>query len=212
VLVTIGPISLHQSVPSRWDELSVRELIERAQQDDRDALGALVRRVQKLVYLTLHQLAPDRDDVADLAQEALLKMCRNIKSLRNPDTFKVWLNRILTNLYYDELRKQARRQPVISMDAAGWGDGDETAPTLDVPDERYMPERVVMTAELQHHIRHCMGQLPEQFRLIVVLRDVQGLTYEEIAELTGVTLGTVKSRLARARAKLQQMILPFVQA
>jgi RNA polymerase sigma-70 factor, ECF subfamily len=133
--------------PSKWDDVPLRDLILKAQQDDREALGGLVRRVQKLVYLSLHQLAPDRDDIADLAQDALLKMCRNIKSLRSPDTFKVWLNRILTNLYYDELRKQSRRQTPLSMDTTLWSD-DEEAPTLDVPDERYAPDKLVMTAEL----------------------------------------------------------------
>jgi RNA polymerase sigma-70 factor, ECF subfamily len=198
------------SLAERLDELALPALIERAQQDDREALGALVRRVQKLVYLTLHQLAPDRDDVADLAQDALLKMCRNIKGLRNPATFKVWLNRILTNLYYDELRKQARRQPTISIDDTGWGDDDTMQ--LDLPDERYAPERLVMTAELQQYIRESMAKLPEQFRLIIVLRDIQGLSYEEIGEITELNLGTVKSRLARARQKLQAMIRPFLNA
>ena len=198
------------TLAERLDELALPALIERAQQDDREALGALVRRVQKVVYLTLHQLAPDRDDVADLAQDALLKMCRNIKGLRNPATFKVWLNRILTNLYYDELRKQARRPTALSIDDSGWRD-DEATP-LDVPDERYTPERLVMTAELQQHIRECMAKLPEQFRLIIVLRDIQGLSYDEIAELTQLNLGTVKSRLARARQKLQLLLRPFLEA
>jgi RNA polymerase sigma-70 factor, ECF subfamily len=189
-------------------DLDMSDLILKAQSDDKEALGELVRRVQKRVYLSLHQLAPEREDIADLAQDVLLKMCRNIKSLRTPATFKVWLNRILTNLYYDELRKTSRRQPALSLDDMGYD--DEGPSPMDVPDERYSPDKVVMTAELQSQIRACMAELPEPFRLMIVMRDIQGLTYEEIAELTSLNLGTVKSRLARARQKLQLLLTPLL--
>src|SRR3712207_4287473 len=92
--------------------LSTEDLVVRAQEGQMSALEELVSRYQRLVYVTLHQLAPERNDINDLTQEVLLRMCRSIKSLRNPKTFKYWLNRIITNLFYDELRKADRKSVV----------------------------------------------------------------------------------------------------
>ena len=96
--------------------LSTDELVIRAQADSISALEELVVRYQRLVYVTLNQLAPERNDISDLTQEVLLRMCRSIKSIRNPKTFKYWLNRIITNLFYDELRKAPRKLRTISLD------------------------------------------------------------------------------------------------
>lgn len=194
--------------------MSTEELVERAQQDDMQALEELVQRYQRSVYLTFYQLAPERNDIADLTQEALLRMCRSIKSVRNPKTFKFWLNRIITNLFYDELRRSPRQLRTVSMDEPlfkgenGEGEGQVSR---DIPDKSLHPEHLVLNTELDEKIHEAIANLPEQFRTIIVLRELQGLSYEEIASLTNSNLGTVKSRLARARLKLQEAIGPYLK-
>lgn len=199
------------SSKTRLKELDIQDLVEKAQQDDMRALEELVSRVQKNVYITLYQLAPERNDLADMTQDVLLRMCRSIKSLRNPKTFKYWLNRIITNLFYDELRKAPRRLNTVSMDYSVSPDGEDNTETRAIPDVKEEPERLALHGELDEKIREAIASLPEQFRTIIVLRELQGLTYEEIANLTQSNLGTVKSRLARARMKLQELLEPYTK-
>jgi RNA polymerase sigma-70 factor (ECF subfamily) len=195
--------------------LSTEELILRAQQEQgpgqMNALEELVSRYQKLVYVTLYQLAPERQDITDLTQEVLLRMCRSIKSLRNPKTFKYWLNRIITNLFYDELRKAPRQLKTISLDEPVYEGDDDQSPARDIPDASEMPDKVALNSELDAKIQQAIQNLPEQFRTIIVLREIQGLSYEEIASLTDTNIGTVKSRLARARLKLQEVLEPYLK-
>jgi RNA polymerase sigma-70 factor (ECF subfamily) len=202
----VGPSKTKESLRS----LSTEELVTLAQQDRLDALEELVNRHQRTVYVALYQLAPDRNDISDLTQDVLLRMCRSIKSLRNPKTFKFWLNRIITNLFYDELRKTPRRLNTISMDAPVFDDEQEGG-SHDIPDFKDVPEKKLLNTELDKKIREAIAHLPEQFRTIIVLREIQGLSYEEIASLTHSNLGTVKSRLARARLKLQETLNPYLK-
>jgi len=187
----------------------------RAQQEQSSArmaaLEELVARHQKVIYVTLYQLAPERQDITDLTQEVLLRMCRSIRSLRNPKTFKYWLNRIITNLFYDELRKAPRQLRTISLDEPVYEDDDDHAPARDIPDSHAVPERLALNTELDEKIQQAIRNLPEQFRTIIVLREIQGLSYEEIASLTDTNIGTVKSRLARARLKLQEVLEPYLK-
>ncbi len=191
--------------------LATDELVLSAQTGELRALEELVSRYQKLVYVTLYQLAPERNDITDLTQEVLLRMCRSIKSLRNPKTFKYWLNRIITNLFYDELRKTPRQLKTTSLDESAY-DNDEDGPARDVPDSSELPDKVALNSELDRKIQSAIQNLPEQFRTIIVLREIQGLSYEEIASLTETNIGTVKSRLARARLKLQEVLEPYLKS
>lgn len=190
---------------------STEELVTKAQEGSMAALEQLLARYQKLVYVTLYQLAPERNDITDLTQEVLLRMCRSIKSLRNPKTFKYWLNRIITNLFYDELRKAPRQLRTISIDEPMYDDDDDASPARDIPDRDEMPDKLALNSELDKKIQDAIQNLPEQFRTIIVLREIQGLSYEEIASLTETNIGTVKSRLARARLKLQEVLEPYLK-
>lgn len=191
--------------------LSTEELVTMAQADSMVALEELVQRYQRLVYVTLNQLAPERNDISDLTQEVLLRMCRSIKSIRNPKTFKYWLNRIITNLFYDELRKAPRQLRTVSLDEPVYESEGESAPTRDVADPTELPDKLALNSELDRKIHAAIANLPEQFRTIIVLREIQGLSYEEIASLTETNIGTVKSRLARARLKLQEVLEPYLK-
>jgi RNA polymerase sigma-70 factor, ECF subfamily len=192
--------------------LETSVLVTLAQQQDRLAMELLVERHQRLVFVTLAQLLPERKDLGDLAQEALLRMCRSIGMLKEPKAFKLWLNRIVTNLFYDELRKQKKELNTLSTDQFSFGDDDSDKPSgLDIPDTKTIPEELALQSELDQKIYQAITNLPEPFRTVVVLRELQGLNYEEIASLTETTLGTVKSRLARARQRLQDTLKPYVE-
>lgn len=191
--------------------MELDELIEKSQQDDRLALEELIKRNEKIVYSTLYHLDPNRNDIPDIAQEVLFRMAKAIKKLKKPSTFKFWLNQIVTNLFYDELRRKTRRLNTISIDAPFLNmEAGETPPAINIADTEKIPEDKTLGSELDLHIREAIENLPEQFRIVIVLRELQGLSYEEIAEINKISIGTVKSRLSRARARLQEEIRPYL--
>lgn len=195
-----------------YRNMDLTELIIKCQQDDKLAMEELIKRHEKIIYNTLYHLDPNRTDIADIAQEVLFRMIRAIKTLKKPVTFKFWLNQIITNLFYDELRRKTRRLATISMDTPYMDESeDESSPSRDIADTGKMPEEKTLSKELDEVIKDSINDLPEQFRIVIVLRELQGLSYDEIAELTKTNIGTVKSRLARARAKLQDQIKPYLE-
>jgi len=194
-----------------YKTMELVELIEKSQQDDRFALEELIKRNEKVVYNTLYHLDPNRTDIADIAQEVLFRMAKAIKNLKKPATFKFWLNQIITNLFYDELRRKTRRLNTISIDAPFLSmESGEGQPAINIADTEKIPEEKSLGSELDDKIKQAIENLPEQFRIVVVLRELQGLSYEEIAEITKTSMGTVKSRLARARVRLQEEIKPYL--
>lgn len=194
---------------SSYNQKSDRDLVLACQRREPAAFEELVKRHQRTVYALLYQLAPDWEDTADLAQEVFIRVWRNIANMRNPSSFRSWLTQIVTNLFYDELRKRPRKLPTVSMDESL--DPEEDSPTRDIADSSAMPHEKVLSDEMNEVIRQAMMKLPEQFRTSIVLREVEGLSYEEIAVLTNVEMGTVKSRIARARSKLQEMLRPYLE-
>lgn len=186
------------------------ELVLLCQQKDPGAFEILVRRHQRMVYNLLHQLAPDWNNTADLSQEVFIRAWRSIHNLRNPKAFRSWLNQISTNLFYDELRKRPKHLNTISMDEPMGGDEDGESPTRDIADTSAMPDECFQRRELAIAIREAIAELPEPFRVAIVLRELQGLSYEEIALLTQSEMGTVKSRIARARTKIQHRLSPYL--
>lgn len=187
------------------------ELISHCQTGTRIAFEVLVKRFQKTVFTLLYQLAPDWKDINDLSQEVFIRVYRGIKNLRNPRTFRTWLNQIVLNLFYDELRKRPRRLPTVSLDQNIESDDGEGEFLREVRDKALLPDEKTSNKELATVIREAMAQLPEQFRTAIVLRELQGLRYEEIAEIADCELGTVKSRIARARARLQEILKPYLE-
>lgn len=194
-----------------YSQQSDRDLVLACQRREPQAFEELVKRHQKTVYALLYQLAPDWQDTSDLAQEVFIRVWRSINNLRNPSSFRSWLTQIVTNLFYDELRKRPRRLPTVSMDEA-LGDEESGEATRDIPDESDLPHDKLLNRELSEVIREAMMKLPEQFRTAIVLREVEGLSYEEIADITQTEMGTVKSRIARARLKLQEMLKPYLES
>ncbi len=195
-----------------YSQKSDRDLVMACQRREPAAFEELVKRHQKTVYVLLYQLAPDWTDTSDLAQEVFIRVWRSITNLRNPNAFRSWLTQIVTNIFYDELRKRPRKLPTVSMDEPYTDEDSGESTTRDIPDESLVPEEDALNKELSQVIRESMMKLPEQFRTAIVLREVEGLSYEEIAVITKTEMGTVKSRIARARTKLQEMLKPYLES
>ncbi|MBD2139693.1 sigma-70 family RNA polymerase sigma factor [Anabaena sp. FACHB-1237] len=195
------------------DKLSNYDLILRCQvgsRPERAAFSELLRRYQSQVDKVLYHLAPDWSDRADLAQEVWIRVYRNISKLQEPAKFRGWLSRIATNLFYDELRKRKRVATPLSLDAPlSLDDGDMD---WEIAGDTPGPEEVLTTREFYEQLREAIADLPEIFRTTIILREIEGLPYEDIAEITGVSLGTVKSRIARARSRLQTQLQSYINA
>ena len=193
----------------QYKKMTIEELVVLSQQNDFKALEELIKREQKNVFATFSYLSKKRENVADLTQEALLRVAKNIQSLKNPKHFKSWLNQIVTNLFYDELRKNSKKPDVVSIDEES---DDETNFSLKsiIPDKKCKPPEKCITAEMEEIIKKEIKELPEPFRVAIVLRELQGLSYEEIARATNSSVGTVKSRISRARLKLQNGLKAYI--
>jgi RNA polymerase sigma-70 factor (ECF subfamily) len=192
-------------------KLSSADLVLRCQaglQPDRAAFSELLRRYQPHVDRVLYHLAPDWSDRADLAQEVWLRVYRHLHRLKEPEKFRGWLSRIATNLFYDELRKRKRDRAPVSLDATRQLDDGELDWEIASPDPS--PEENLSSQEFYEKLREAIADLPEAFRTTIILREIEDLPYEQIAEMTGVSLGTVKSRIARARARLQTQLQNYL--
>lgn len=195
------------------EQLSNTDLVLRCQEGlhpDRAAFAELLRRHQSHVEKILYHLAPDWQDRADLAQEVWIRVYRNVKRLNDPVKFRGWLSRIATNLFYDELRKRKRIIPPLSLDAPRSLDDGEM--DWELPADKPGPDEDLSTREFYDQLREAIADLPEVFRTTIVLREIEGMAYEEIAEITGVSLGTVKSRIARARQRLQLQLQNYLDS
>ncbi len=184
------------------------ELIELAKQDHLDALEELVKRNQNNVYASFYYLSGNCEDILDLTQEALLKMAKNIKNLKDNTKFKTWLNQIVTRLFYDYLRNKNKKLITIPIDKKD--DDEDKFNITEIPCKTCTPEENTLKTELNCIIERSIQKLPDTFRLAIVLREFQGLSYEEIAEITNTNVGTVKSRIARARNKLQSDLKQYI--
>ncbi len=178
------------------DELAV---IRQAQAGDLEAFNQLVLTHQGLAFGVARRIMGDTDSAADATQEAFLSAYRAIRRYRG-GSFRAWLMRIVTNACYDELRRRGRR-PSSSLDQM-----EEQGVTASLRDPAESPEQAVQRAELSRAIEDCLSELVPEFRTVAILVDVQGFDYQEAAAAIGSPLGTVKSRLARARASLRDCL------
>ena len=185
------------SVPPRSDDAAI---LNRARNGDVDAFNRLVLDHERPVYSLAYRLLGNSEDAADATQEAFLNAYRAIQGFRG-EAVRPWLFRIAVRCCYDQLRRRKRRRE----DSLEGDDDDDLS--LDPPaDTRLGPEPSAMRAETAAVIEHTLQQLPFDQRTIVSLCDVEGMSYEEAAAITNAELGTVKSRLSRARARLRDLL------
>ncbi len=179
-----------------------KTLIRQVLDGDTEAFGGLVSLHEKQVYNLCLRMVNNPEDARDLTQEAFLKAWRSLQFYRSESSFSTWLYRLTSNLCIDHLRQQKRR-PAVSLTM-----GEEEEPVeLEVESSRPTPEEQVIHRESRWAIAAAMAQLEEEFRLILTLRVVEELSYEQIAAVTDLKVGTVKSRIARARTKLRKILL-----
>jgi RNA polymerase sigma-70 factor (ECF subfamily) len=181
-------------------------LITSAQRGDLDAFNTLVLTYQDSVFNAALRILGDDELAADAAQEAFLSAFRSLNMYRG-GSFKAWLLRTVTNECYDELRRKKRR-PTTPLEPDN-DDGEEMDSPRWLADPNMTPEQQAEAAELEHAIQHCLEGLPLEFRTVVVMADLQGLDYTEVATATRAPLGTIKSRLARARLRLRECLQDF---
>jgi RNA polymerase sigma-70 factor (ECF subfamily) len=181
-------------------------LIRDAQHGNLDAFNTLVLAYQDIVFNTALRILGDEDLAADASQEAFISAFRALNSYRG-GSFRAWLLRTVTNACYDELRRKQRR-PTTPLEPET-EDGDEVETPRWLADPNASPEEQLDQAELEHAIQHCLENLPTDFRTVVVLADIQGLDYTEVAAAVRKPLGTIKSRLARARLRLRECLQSF---
>lgn len=183
-------------------------LITRSQHGDVPAFNCLVERHQESAYALALRMLGDPDAAADVTQDAFLSAFRAVGSFRGT-SFRAWLLRIVSNACYDTWRARARK-PATSLEGLMAGDAGEERGGGTLPeamaDERWEPERVVLRVEVVEAIQRALLELPAEQRLALVLSDVQGLAYEEIAEVMQTSLGTVKSRISRARGHMRDLL------
>ena len=181
-------------------------LIQAAQKGDLDAFNSLVLAYQDIVFNQALRLLGEEDSAADAAQEAFISAYKHINNFRG-GSFRAWLLRIVTNASYDDLRQRQRR-PTTSLEPI-----DDTGEEIESPywlaDTSALPEEEAERGEMNQAIADCLQGLPEEFRSAVVLVDVQGFDYSEAAEALGKPVGTIKSRLARARLRLRDCLHGF---
>ena len=165
---------------------------------DINAYELLVKEYEKNVYNLALRMVGNSEDAADMSQEAFIKAYNSLTSFRGDSKFSVWLYRIVSNVCLDYLRSRGRRQ-TVSLSTEN-DDGEDVE--IDIADETQSPERLLDRRLTRDAVRRGLAALPPEHRQILLLREIQGLSYDEIADALGIEAGTVKSRIFRARKKL----------
>ena len=177
-------------------EFNERDMIERASRGDAAAFNRLMEQHERRMYAVALRMCGNREDAQDCLQEAMLRVYRAIGGFKGQSSFSIWVYRITMNTCLDELRRKKNRQST-SLDSLldmGWSPSDDTN----------APEKQAIRSELRRNLNRAIQELPEEMRSAVVLRDIQGFSYEEIAHMLEINVGTIKSRISRGREKLRE--------
>ena len=179
--------------------MTEQELVRAAAGGDTEAFERLVRTYENKIYHLALRMCGSADEAADIAQEAFLAAWRGLPSFRGEANFATWLYRLTSNAAIDYLRRQKKQRGDLSLDDEELG--------LDAVDTAPGPQDAAEGAELRSAVSEGLRRLGEDHRQVLVLREIQGLSYEEIAEVLALDLGTVKSRISRARSALRKILL-----
>ena len=183
-------------------------LVERVQRGDKQAFGLLVSKYQRKLIRLLSRMIRDPAEVEDIAQEAFIKAYRALPGFRGDSAFYTWLYRIGINTAKNFLAAQGRRAPTStefdSEEAESFEDGEQLR-------DNNTPERILMSQEIGNTVNAAMAELPEDLRTAIVLREIEGLSYEEIAQIMDCPIGTVRSRIFRAREAIAAKLRPLLE-
>ena len=186
------------------------ELVERVRSGDVEAFEGLVHRYQGRVYHHVQRMLGNAEDAEDVTQEVFVKVYSTLNQFRGQASFQTWVYRVTANLCVDRHRRRQRAPQVArSLDAPLETDDGEVEAEL--PDRDGEPQQLLLAVELRARVRSAMLELSDKLRAVIVMHDLEGLSYEEIAAALGIPLGTVKSRLFHARAALKKALEPYVR-
>ncbi|HHW25716.1 MAG TPA: sigma-70 family RNA polymerase sigma factor [Firmicutes bacterium] len=183
--------------------LDEQVLIEKASEGDADAFEILVERYEKGVYNLAYRLIPDRDDAMDITQEVFLKAFQALPKFRGDSRFSTWLHRVCVNACLDFLRRKQRTQ-TYSLDEPI--NLKESSVVREVRDDSGSVEDVIETKSLTETVLMALNSVDEAHRTVIVLSDIRGYSYQEIADMLGISIGTVKSRLHRGRMTIRKLL------
>lgn len=178
--------------------LDEKSVIERAQNGDTESFALLVEKYKNAVFSVCQSLLKDYHDASDAAQETFIKVYKNVKRFKFDSSFQTYIIRIAINTCKDEFRKRAKNEQNISAD-------DDENP-LEIKDNSASPEEALLKKERQSALYRAILSLPPKFREVIILRDINGVSYEEIAKILKISQGTVKSRINRARCALKEIL------
>ncbi len=181
-------------------------LVEQARDGDLNAFNRLILEYQDMAFNLAARMLDDDDAAADVTQTAFLSAYRSLDTFRG-GSFRAWVLRMVSNACYDELRRRKRR-PTVSLEPVNDDDEEMESPAW-LADDGPSPEDELERSELDDALQTCLKGLGDEFRTVVLMIDVEGLDYQEVSDATGKPLGTVKSRLARARLKLRDCLRQF---
>ncbi len=187
------------SGPVRMDNKTDQYLVERVQDGDKQAFDILVKKYQHRIVALVSRFLKDSADVQDVTQEAFIKAYRALPNFRGDSAFYTWLYRIAVNTAKNHLVSQGRRPPSVDLDVS---DAEQFEGSLALK-EQATPERLLLKDEIQRVVSETIEGLPEDLRTAITLRELEGMSYEEIAEVMGCPVGTVRSRIFRARETIQ---------
>ena len=178
--------------------MNEEKLISRAAKGDASAFNELLGLHEKKMYAVCLRMCANQEDAQDCLQEAMLRIYRSISGFKGQSSFSTWIYRVAMNTCLDELRKKKNKQ-AASLDSlldTGWSPSDDYD----------TPEHHAIEGERKKAIRTVISELPDDMRSAIVLRDIEGFSYEEISEMLGINVGTIKSRISRGREKLREKI------
>lgn len=179
------------------------ELVNRHINGDAFAFEEIVSKYEKLVYSICYRMFNNSEDAKDVSQEVFLKIYKNMEKAIGKGSFKAWICRIANNACIDELRKRKNKK-TLSLDAPV---NDDEKLRREVVDTAPLPEEELVNKEKEKLIKNCIDELPPDYKSIIVLRDINNLSYDEISEILNINIGTVKSRISRSRKKLKEIYL-----
>lgn len=177
-------------------------LIKRSQKGDINSFEELIKEYKKIAYNIALKMLKNKEDAEDVSQEALIKVYKSINRFNMDSSFKTWLYRIVVNTCLDHVRKN--KENPISIDQPIRSGHDEFY--MDVEDNRPTPQEVLETKLTQKMVMDAVNELEDDFKSIIILRDINDLSYEEISEVLECNIGTVKSRISRGRQKLKEIL------
>lgn len=180
--------------------MNENEIIMRAKSGDLEAFEQLIRLYEKKVFSTIYYMVKNENEIEDIAQEVFIKIYRNLHNYKGNSSVYTWIYRITINTCIDTLKKH--KKVVYLEDTTKNNNGDEI--TIQLEDDSKLPNEIVEDNEIKESLIKCIRRLPHEQSTIIILRDIKGFSYMEIAEILKLNLGTVKSKISRARSLLKE--------